>query len=81
MSRFREVGNESNHHAYIHAGAYSDAEGSQEQSPPGGDVGQWEVTFVHCLGGLENNRKKKQSKNHCCNNMLKREHIKRKVSL
>lgn len=68
MSWFRKVGNESNHHTYIHTGAYSDAEGSKEQSPSGGNVGQWEVTFVHRLGGLEKNRKK-TVKNPCCNKL------------
>lgn len=53
VSWFREVGNESYHHAYINTGAYSDGEGSKEQSPPGGDVGQREISFVHRLGGLE----------------------------
>lgn len=51
VSWFREVGDESYHHPYIDAGAYSDGEGGEEQSPPGGDVGQREVTFVHRLGG------------------------------
>lgn len=53
VSWFREVGNESHHHSDVHPGAYSDGEGGEEQRPPGGDVGQREVSFVHRLGGLE----------------------------
>lgn len=53
VSWFRKVGNESYHYPHIHTGAYSDGESSEEQSPSGGDVGQREVTFVHCLGGLQ----------------------------
>jgi len=60
VSWFRKVGNESNHHPHIHTGAYSDGEGSEEQSASGGDVGHWEVTFVHCLGGLEKGEKSKR---------------------
>lgn len=52
VSWFRKVGNESYHHPHVHAGAYSDGEGGEEQSTSGGNVGQWEVTFVHRLGGL-----------------------------
>ena len=53
VSWFRKVCNESYHYPHVHTGAYSDGEGGEEQSPTGGDVGQWEVTFVHRLGGLE----------------------------
>lgn len=53
VSWFREIGNESYHHPNIHTSAYSDGEGGEEQSPSGCDVSQWEVTFIHCLGGLE----------------------------
>lgn len=60
VSWFRQVGDESYHHPHIHAGAYSDREGSEEQSPSGGNVGQWEVTFVHCLGGLERRKCKRR---------------------
>lgn len=52
VSWFGKVGDESYHHPHVHAGAYSDGEGCEEQSPSGCDVGQWEVTFVHRLGGL-----------------------------
>lgn len=60
VSRFRKVGDESYHHPHVHAGAYSDGEGGEEQGPPGGDVGQWEVTFVDCLGGLERRKRKRR---------------------
>ncbi|KAG7240297.1 hypothetical protein INR49_027108 [Caranx melampygus] len=36
-SWLRKVGNESYHHPYIHTSAYSDGEGSKEQSPSGCD--------------------------------------------
>lgn len=62
VSWFRKVGNESYHHPHIHTGAYSDGEGSEEQSPSRGDVGQWEVTFVDGLGGLKR-RKCKRKRN------------------
>lgn len=75
VSWFREVGNESNHHTYIHTSAYSDGESSKEQSPPGGDAGQWEVTFIHCLGSLQkkkNSIKKTESEISVCNDIKKK---------
>lgn len=63
VSWFRKVGNESYHYSNIHTSAYSDGEGSKEQSPSGGNVGQWEVTFVHCLGGLQKKKNTRYVKN------------------
>lgn len=62
VSWFRKVGDESYHYPDIHAGAYSDGEGGEEQSPSGRDVGQREVTFVHRLGGLEEKEMQKGKK-------------------
>ena len=60
VSWFRKVGDESYHYPDVHAGAYSDGEGGEEQSPSGRDVGQREVTFVHRLGGLEEKEMQKE---------------------
>lgn len=62
VSWFRKVGDESYHYPDIHASAYSDGEGGEEQSPSGRDVGQREVTFVHRLGGLEEKEMQKGKK-------------------
>lgn len=56
--RFGEVGDERDHHPNVHAGADGDGESGKEQGPPGGDVGQREVPFVHRLGGLEGGKKR-----------------------
>lgn len=72
VSWFRKVGDESYHHPHVHTGAYSDGEGSQEQSPSGGDVGQREVTFVHCLGGLKRRKCKGRRKSDTVWRHLKR---------
>ena len=62
MSWFRKVGDQSYHYPDIHACAYSDGESGEEQSPSGRDVGQREVTFVHCLGGLQEKEMQKGKK-------------------
>lgn len=58
VSWFRKVGDESYHHPHVHACAYGDGESGEEQGSSRGDVGQWEVTFVHRLGGLRRREKK-----------------------
>lgn len=72
VSWFRKVGDESYHHPHVHTGAYSDGEGGEEQSPSGSDVGQREVTFVHCLGGLKRRKCKRRRKSDTVWRHLKR---------
>lgn len=61
VSWFGEVGDERHHHSHVDACADGDGEGGEEEGASGGDVGQWEVTFVHRLGRLRSGGKRRET--------------------
>lgn len=53
VSWLGQVSDEGHHHADIHTCADGNGESSQEQSPPGGDTGQREVSLGDSFAGLD----------------------------
>lgn len=62
VSWFRKVGDERYHHPHVHPSADGDGEGGEKQGASGGDVGQWEITFVHRLGCLKETMREESQK-------------------